>query len=54
MCIFIRKCTFFNRFNAKNYEKKEKYVILITVKELLFHDKKTGSTLIYKTKCTIC
>ena len=48
MCFFIRKCTFFNRFEKKIYEKTNKYVILLVSKSKLFHDKKTGSAGILK------
>ena len=39
---------------TKNIEKIWKCVILLIVKELLFHDEKTKSAYIFKTKCTIC
>lgn len=41
-------------FFIENIEKIKKYDILLIVKELLFHDEKTKSAGVFKTKCTIC
>ena len=45
---------FKSRFVIKNIENFRKYDILLIVKELLFHDEKTKSAGVFKSKCTIC
>ena len=56
--VFLKKNALFIRFklefNSKKVVKYKKYVILLIVKELLFHDEKTKSAYFFKTKCTIC